>query len=153
MILLLLQIRSESIGTTDIRAHGGRAVTVTGRDAIQTRGARSRATDRTVCAFTEADQAGITLTDIADAIGLVVVVFTHFVSVVNIAATGPGCPATETTRCTGAADGAALFQRLTLEVARGIRCGDLAGCLVAGAGCGDSLKTSESRDAICSFGF
>lgn len=116
-------------------------------NAIQTRRPRSRAADGTISALAEAHETGVAFTDIADAVGFVIVVFAHFV-IVDIAARSPGGAAACTACCAGAADGAALFQRLAFEVA-----GDMCGDLVAGAGCGDALEAGESGDAICALGF
>lgn len=112
-------------------------------NAIQARGTRNWTADGTICALAEANETSVAFTDIADAVRLVIVVLAHFVGVIDIAATGPGGATGETASRTGAADGAALFQRLALEITGGMRWGDL-GCLVAGAGCGDALQAGES---------
>lgn len=112
---------------------------MTGRDTVQAWGTRSRTTDGAVCALAKADQAGIAFTDVADAVGLIIVILAHFVSVIEITATGPGGATTKAARCAGAADSAALFQGLALEVAGGMRRGDMARLLIASSGCCDTL--------------
>lgn len=160
MVLLLLQVGGEGVGTTNVGTTDGRGtgIEAAGGHAVQTRRARGRATDGAVGALAESDQTSIAfVADVTYARHSVICVGTlaHLV-VEGVAAAGPSCATTDTARGARAADCTSLLEpRTAIKVAREMGCRDsgIGGRLSARPRGGDALEARKARNTIGALGF